>query len=116
MKAPIIFSILFLGLVGCGTPEPYDGMKRAPRADIDAYEAGKEPTRPYKVIMSFSEEGSPGDEADRHRKFVKQAKQLGADGIIFKAPTTGAWSFGAFGGGTKTSFTATAIVYETAKP
>jgi hypothetical protein len=62
--------------------------------------------------MSFSENGSPGDEAKRRREFVNEAKQLGADGIIFKEATNGGFSFNGFGGGSRTSFSATAIVYK----
>jgi hypothetical protein len=73
-----------VALAGCGSLEPYDGIKRPPKNQIDVYEAGKTPVKPYKVIMSFSAEGGIGDEANKHRDFVEQAKKLGADAIILK--------------------------------
>jgi len=112
MRTAAALGVCLLIFASCGTPEAFDGVKRAPRANIDVFEAGKEPSRPYKVIMTFSEEGGSGDEADRHRDFVRTAKKLGADAIIFKETKTGGWSFNGFGGGTKATFSATAVVYE----
>ncbi len=105
-------SLMVCVIIGCASLEPYDGIKRSPKSQIDIYEVGKAPTRPYKVIMSFSAAGGIGDEANKRRAFVDQARKLGADAIIFKAPAPPWWSVGPFGADLKTSFSADAVVYQ----
>jgi len=99
-----------IGTFGCAPLQPYDGVHRPAKSEIDIYEGGHEPSKPYKVIMSFSEGGHIGDEADKHRDFVAKAKALGADGIILK-PSQFRTSYGPFGG-TDGAFSAIAIVYQ----
>jgi len=112
MRNPLLIIFLITGfVVGCGSLKPYDGVKREPKTSIDVYEAGQTPSKPYKVIMSFSAEGGIGDEAKRQREFTEDAKKLGADAIIFKPTQQGAWHYGGFGGGSKASFSAVAVVY-----
>ena len=71
-------------LVGCASVQSYDGVVRSPKSQIDVYEAGKEPNKPYKVIMEYSEKGDIGKEAHAHQAFLERAKALGADAIIMK--------------------------------
>ncbi len=92
--------------------EPYDGIKRSPKSQIDIFEVGQTPSTPYKVIMSFSAAGGLGDEANKRRTFVDQAKKLGADAIIFKPNAPLWWSVGPFCTDLKTSFSAVAVVYQ----
>jgi len=105
-------ALLLCAVTGCGSLQPYDGVKRSPKSQIDVYEAGQSPSKPYKVIMSFSAEGGIGDEGKRHREFAEQAKKLGADAIVFKPTQAGGFGFGPFGGGSKASFSAVAIAYQ----
>jgi hypothetical protein len=108
-----VLALLLVGfLAGCSSVQPYDGVKRAPKEQIDVFSDGQQPTKPFKVIASFSEEGGDGDQANKYAKFVKQAKQLGADGIILKPAQKGGFGWGPFGGGSRSSFTASAIVYQ----
>ena len=99
------------GAVGCGSLQPYDGVKREAKNSIEVYEGGRTPSRPYKVIMTFSSEAGIGEEAKWQRDFTSKAKKLGADAIIFKSPQQGAWGVGPFGGGSKTAYSAVAVVY-----
>jgi hypothetical protein len=105
-------AILLLIAAGCGSPKPYDGVVRQPKQTIDIYEAGQVPPRPYRVIMSFSNNGGPGDEAKFQREYVAKAKKLGADAVIFKPAQNGGWSFSGFGGGSNAAFGAVAVVYQ----
>lgn len=104
-------SLVFV-FAGCGSLQPYDGVNRSPKTQIDVYEAGQAPKKPYKVIQSFSAEGGMGDEANKHRDFVEQAKKLGADAIIFKPSQMGGIAVTPFGGGSKGVFSAVAVVYQ----
>lgn len=105
-------ALLMCLLDGCASLEPYDGIKRSPKTQIDIYEVGKAPGKPYKIIMSFSAAGGLGDEASKRQTFVEQAKKLGADAIIFKPNAPLWWSVGPFSADLKTSFSADAVVYQ----
>jgi hypothetical protein len=109
---PLVIICLVGTLGGCGSLKPYDGVARSPKQNIDVYESGREPARPYKVIMSFSDHAGPGEEAKFHRDFVAEAQRLGADAIIFKPTQTGGWSINPFGGGNTSVFSAIAVVYQ----
>jgi hypothetical protein len=114
MKTLITIGGLALVLLvsGCGSLKPYDGVQRAPKQSVDVYEDGKEPVKNYKVIMSFSDKGSEGDEANFQRDCVDKAKKLGADAVIFKPTHSGGWSFSHFGGGSNAACSALAVVYQ----
>src|SRR5262249_27476941 len=110
----IFLTSLVLPLIGCSSLEPYDGVKRAPKASVDIFEAGTTPSRRYKVIQEFSAEGNRGEESKKHRDFVKQAKKLGADAVIFKPTQTTSFTFhmGMMGGPAEASYRAVAVVYQ----
>lgn len=123
MKKPTLLTLLYAcALTGCqhAPLKAYDGVVRPPKSGVDVYEAGTVPPRPYKVIQSFSDRGDVGEEADKHRDFVRDAQRMGADGIIFKGTGEGGYNWGLGGGKKEVSFSAIAIVYtdqpQTAKP
>ena len=109
---PLAALLTLLVLLGCVPLKPYDGVMRPTKKEIDIYEPGRVVTRPYKVIMSFSDKGHIGEEANKHRDFIEESKKLGADAIILKETQSGGSSFGPFGGGSESAFSALAIVYQ----
>jgi hypothetical protein len=113
----VLCLLCLVAVFGCAPLKPYDGVVRAPKSSIEVFEPGHEPTKPYSVIMTFSEAGKMGDQADRERSFVEKAKKLGADAIMLKEPVIGGhkWSAmrGLAGGQTECSFSAAALVYKT---
>src|SRR2546425_10829527 len=104
--------ILLLSVAGCESVVPLDGVKRQPKAEIDVYMSGKGPTKPFKIIAAFAERDGPEREAHHQNDFIKQAKKLGADGVILKPTESGGVAYGPFGGGSQAMFRAIAIVYE----
>jgi hypothetical protein len=108
----IFLPIALAALTACVPLKPYDGVVRAPKTEVEVFEPGRTPARPYKVIMSFSDRGNIGDEAHFHRSFVEQAKQLGADAVILKPTVMGGTAFGLGGGKSESAFSALAIVYQ----
>lgn len=112
LSKPVTLAVLLFALVACAPLQPYDGVVRTPKTEIEVFEAGREPTREYKVIMSFSERGDTGDEADSHRSFVAKAKKLGADAIILKPSVNSGFDVGFMGGKSQAAYSAIAIVYK----
>lgn len=115
MKKLILPIVAVTFLLGCSSVETFDGVKRQPKAQIDVLVQGQTPSRPYKIIAEFSDEGDSGSEAKMHRRFVNDAKKIGADAVILKQATDGGFSFRGMRGGSKIVVGATAIVYETQK-
>ncbi len=108
----LFVSLALLALVGCATQKPYDGIVRSPKSQIDIFEEGAVPGKPYTVIMEYSEKGDDGSVARVHQAFIARAKALGADAIILKPGEFGGLSATPFSVGPATVFSAVAIVYQ----
>ena len=108
----LALTLLVALMTGCASVVPLDGEVRSPKAQIEIFLDGKVPNKPHKIIATFAKRDGPEAETHHHSNFIKQAKKLGADGIIIKAPESGGSSFGPFGGGSQAMFRAVAFVYE----
>ena len=106
--------LLFIALtLGCSTTtEPYDGVKRSPKNQVDVFIEDKLPGREYSIIATFAERDGAEREEHWHQNFIRRAKAMGADAVILKPVESGGASYGPFGGGTKSMFRAIAIVWK----
>src|SRR6266446_4082772 len=59
-----------------------DETRRAPKKPVDIYDLYQVPPKRYKEIAALSFLGARADQSKASRYFIKEAKRLGADGII----------------------------------
>ena len=123
MKA-ILNSLLFAALVicfGCVSADKIvtDTTPRIPTTAIDVYKDDKVPQRKFTEIAELTFLGPRQEELRAQKRFTKQAKELGGNGIIFSvvlAGPKGGGAFGASGGAWSVSqswvFKGKVIVYE----
>jgi len=111
----------FFFAFGCVTADKIvtDTTPRQPTTSVDVYKDGKMPDRKYKEIAELSFLGPREEELRAQKRFIRQAKELGGNGILFAvvpAGQKGGGLFGASGGGfgfsTAWVFTGKVIVYE----
>ena len=116
-----LFVIPLLFTFGCVSADKVvtDTMPRPPTTSVDIYKGSKTPDRKFKVIAELSFLGPREEELRAQRRFTRQAKELGGNGILFSvvpAGQKGGGIFGASGGawGVSTSwlFKGEVIVYE----
>jgi hypothetical protein len=114
-RAFIVFTITSLLLAcGCVTADKMvlDSTPRPRTTAVDIYKDGKLPERNFKEIAELSFLGPREEELRAQKRFVRQAQELGGNGILFSIA-----SGGYKGGGTvfQTAtwvFRAKVIVYE----
>ncbi len=109
-------------IAGCATTERtvLDRTSRAPKAVVDIYDINQVPPKKYREIAALSFRGPRADQSKASRYFLREAKRLGADGIIMYGPgeayTKGSGIFGPGGGllgfGPDFVFKASAIAYD----
>ncbi len=106
--------LIALLLAGCGTTKQtvLDGTSRGPKASVDIFDINQARPKKYKEIAELSFLGSRADESKASRYFVKEAKRLGADGLIIYTAGDGYTKGGRLGFGPEFVFKASAIVYE----
>jgi len=116
----LALSLLVFGS-GCVTADKIvlDSTPRQPTTAVDVFKDGKMPDRKYKEIAELSFLGPREEELRAQKRFIRQAQELGGNGILFAvvpAGQKGGGAFGASGGafGFSTSwvFTGKVIVYE----
>jgi hypothetical protein len=110
-----------LFMIGCVTADKIvtDTTPRSPTTSVDVYKDGKIPEGKYKEIAELSFLGPREEELRAQKRFIRQAKELGGNGILFTvvpAGQKGGGAFGASGGGfgfsTSWVFAGKVIVYE----
>lgn len=113
----IITSLTLVSLLvgsGCVTADKIvlDTAPRQPTTAVDVYKEGKTPDRKYKEIAELSFLGPREDELRAQKRFIRQAQELGGNGIPFAVVPAG--QKGPFGVGFSTAwvFTGKVIVYE----
>ena len=102
-----------LSLSGCAGLDRavYDSAKRPPTATVDIYQNDKVPDRHYKEVAAFMSYGMRDAEVSAQNKMIAEAKQIGANGIIFTVQPAGV-QVGVLGAASKFAFKGIAIVYE----
>jgi len=98
----------------------FDERKSAPKSEVDIYNINQVPPKKYREIAALSFRGPRADQSKAFRYFIKEAKRLGADGIITCGPgedyLKGRGLFGPGGGligfGPDFVFKASVIVYD----
>ena len=87
-------SALFVSIVlfGCAGPEGrvhtalYDTAVRTPTTQVDVFQPGQKPAKPYRVIALFTADGSAHEEAECMEGMLMRCRHIGADGIILSEP------------------------------
>ena len=74
--------------VGCATTDRivYDQTLRPPTQSVKLYPKGTTPDVKHTRIATLTFLGPPEDEAKAIRYFIKDAKKLGADGVVYLGP------------------------------
>jgi hypothetical protein len=114
MKFTILASAVAAALlVGCVTADKIvlDSTPRKPTMAVDVYKEGKQPSQNFKEIFL----GPREEEFRAQKRFIKQAKEMGGNGILFSVVSAGEKGGGGpYGFNTSTAwlFKGTVIVYE----
>jgi predicted small secreted protein len=121
-KTPIALLLVAGLLAGCATTNEigFDETMRASKQSLAIYNIDQMPSKQHKEISALSFRGLRADQSKAFRYFVKEARRLGADGIIMYGPgedyLKGRGLFGPGGGligfGPDFVFRASAIVYD----
>ena len=74
-----------------------DTTPRPPTTAVDFYKDGKLPEKKYKEIAELTFLGPRQEELRAQKRFTKQAKELGGNGVIFTVIPAGQKGGGAFG-------------------
>lgn len=82
-----LISLLFAA--GCIDMKVTDGTRRAPTQNVDLFTGGKMPTREFKEIAEMSFHGDRDDEPRARKRFIREAKDLGGNGLIFEIEVLG---------------------------
>src|SRR5262245_1682274 len=95
MKSLPLFLTLSFGLLtGCSFAQrtcvaTLDGTPRPARTgNIEVFQQGKKPTRPYKEIALYTVDGEGKDEADAVQGFMELARKQGADAVLMDRVAT----------------------------
>src|SRR5438552_12018718 len=85
MNIRFLIFVAALLVTGCASTDRimYDTTKRPPKQNVKLYPRGTAPEGKYLRIATLTFLGPPEDEAKAVRHFVKDAKKLGADGIVY---------------------------------
>jgi len=86
MKRLLFFIVVFT-VLGCTKVDTvmFNGVERAPKTDnVDVYSNADNITKPYKEIgiITLDDEGWGQSDAKLVKRAIKEAKKVGADGII----------------------------------
>lgn len=66
-----------------------DGMPQAAKTgNLEVYQQGKKPTRPYKEIALFTVDGEGREEADAVQGFIELGRKRGADAVLVDRTAT----------------------------
>jgi type IV pilus biogenesis protein CpaD/CtpE len=114
MNPTLSLLLAALLVTGCASTDKIilDTTKRKPTTTLQVFKDGEKPAKPFKEIAEQSFLGARQDEFKALRHFIEEAKQMGADAIIFVVPERGNVHGDAFGVSTSFVFKSTAIVYE----
>lgn len=73
---------------GCINMSVPDKTQRPPTLTVDVFADGRMPARSFKEIAEMSVAGDREGEKGAQKKFIKQAKDLGGNGLIFTVEST----------------------------
>ena len=98
---------------GCASTErnTFDETMRAPKASVDVFYLDQAPPKKHTEIAALSFRAPRADQSKAERYFIKEAKKLGADGVIIYVPGYDYLKAGRLGFGPDFVFRASAIVY-----
>ena len=114
MKKNGLAMLLVASLIAsCAAPDRVgsEQTKRAPKSAIDVFYLDEKVPKKHTEIAALSFRGSRADQSKAFRYFVKEAKRLGADGLIIDAPRYNDLKAGRLGFGPDFLWRASAIVY-----
>jgi hypothetical protein len=113
--------VALMPISGCVSADKLvtDATPRPPTTSVDIYKDGNAPDRKFKEIAELSFLGPREEELRAQKRFIRQARELGGNGILFAvvpAGQKGGGAFGAHGGwfgvSTVWVFKGKVIVYE----
>ena len=108
-------AVLLVALLsaGCAGPERIgiDQTRRAPRSKIDVFYLDEAPSKKHTEIAVLSFRGTRADQSKAFRYFIKEAKRLGADGVVICVSGYDYLKGGRLGLETDVDFQASAFVY-----
>jgi len=80
------FAVLLLAslLAGCAAPDRagFDHTRRAPKSKFEVFYLDEAPSKKHTEIAALSFPGTRADQSKAFRYFIKEAKRLGADGVV----------------------------------
>jgi hypothetical protein len=87
----LIQIVALCALVGCATHDKLmlDNTKRNPTTNVEIFKDGEMPKKQYKIIAELSYLGPKEVEYNALKEFVKEAQQMGGNGIVFYTEEAG---------------------------
>lgn len=79
----VIFLALGIALTGCQGVSRYDSMSRPTTTQLDIFRDGAKPTKAYKEIGMITDDGKLSEQLGIEAKFMKKAKAMGGNAVIF---------------------------------
>jgi hypothetical protein len=83
MKAILSLLAIFL-LSACVTTSTGSSAKSSGQKEIAIFQSEQPPTRPFTLIRTLKDDAGEDEEDEITEKFVKQARKLGGDAIVFR--------------------------------
>lgn len=81
MKRLILFVLTSAMLIGCAHDR--NSAQPVPTTQVDIFRDEQKPSRPYKELGLLSEENDAGQQGHVEEYFIKRAKEMAGDAIIF---------------------------------
>src|SRR5437899_2123424 len=112
-KNPIALLLAASLFAGCAVTGPvgFEQPSRAPKSTIDVFYLDEAPSKKHTEIAALSFRGSRADQSKASRYFIKEAKRLGADGVLIFVPGYDYLKAGRLGLEPDMVFRASAFVY-----
>ena len=78
-----ILGFALLATSGCINIKVTDGT-RPPTEHVELFKSGQIPARKFREIAEMSVSGERDNEGHAEKRFIREAKDLGGDGLIFE--------------------------------
>jgi hypothetical protein len=87
------------------------GCASAPRQRVELFRDGETPSRPFREISLFTDDGTLAEQGEIEQKMIKAARRAGADALIFEKLVRTGEELRGFGLATTYLYKARAVIY-----
>jgi hypothetical protein len=105
MKLPHIFLLALTVLL-------FHGCASTNRQHVELFRDGETPSRPFREISLFTDDGTLAEQGEIEQKMIKAARRAGADALIFEKLVSTGEELRGFGLATTYLYKARAVIYQ----